>query len=75
MFKYIYINTYNKQVTKTPPAPTSLDVIEAKLRKHNTTNDYITYTYIKLITRFSPSQPEKSYYVNIGYTRPVIREN
>jgi len=28
----------------------SLDVIKAKLREHNTTNDYVTYTYMKLLT-------------------------
>jgi hypothetical protein len=54
---------------------TGLNIIKAKLYKHNTTNNYIIYTYIKLLTRFSLSQAEKLYYINTGYTRPVIREN
>ena len=75
IFKHIYINTCDKQATKAPLAPTSLDVIEAELREHNTANDYITYTYMKLITRFLLSQLEKSCYVDISYTRLVVGEN
>jgi hypothetical protein len=50
MFKHIYINTYNKLVTKAPLTLISLDVIEAELCEYNTTNNYIIYTYMKLIT-------------------------
>jgi hypothetical protein len=75
IFKYIFINTCNKQVIKAPQVLTDLNIIKAKLYKYNTTNNYIIYIYIKLLTRFSPSQVEKLYYINIDYTRPVIREN
>ena len=75
IFKYIFINTYNKQVIKALLVLTGLNIIKAKLYKYNTTNNYIIYTYIKLLTRFSLSQVEKLYYINIDCTRPVIREN
>jgi hypothetical protein len=84
MFKHVYINTYNRIVTNNtantikligPISSVKVKVIKANLHVLSERNKELSYTYIKLKINFSLISLIKLYYVNIGYTCLVVKQD